>query len=58
MSDEVLSYPRRDGHFVLYADSSTTGSGQVLCQVQDGQERVIAFNGNRYSKAQRAMDDF
>ena len=58
MSDEVLSYPRRDGHFVLYTDSSTTGSGQVLCQVQDGQERVIAFNGNRYSKAQRRWTIF
>ena len=53
MSDQVLSYPRKGGEFVLYTDSSTTGSGQVLCQVQDGAERVIAFSGNRYSKAQR-----
>ena len=58
MSDQVLSYPCRDGRFVLYTDSSTTGSGQVLCQVQDGQEHVIAFNGNRYSKAQRRWTIF
>ena len=53
LSDRVLSYPRKGGQFVLYTDSSTTGSGQILCQVQDGVERVIAFSGNRYSKAQR-----
>ena len=58
MSDQVLSYPCRDGRFVLCTDSSTTGSGQVLCQVQDGQEHVIAFNGNRYSKAQRRWTIF
>lgn len=54
----VLSYPRRDLPFVLYTDSSTTGSGQILCQVQDGQERVIAFAGSRYSRAQRKWTIF
>ena len=50
----ILSYPRRDCPFVLYTDSSSTGSGQVLAQIfPDGEERVIAFGGNRYSRAQR-----
>ena len=51
LSDRVLSYPRKDCPFVLYTDSSTTGSGQILSQIQDGEERVIAFNGSRYSRA-------
>lgn len=58
MSDKVLSYPRRDGQFILYTDSSTTGSGQILCQLQDGEERVIAYSGNRYSRAQRKWTIF
>ena len=53
LSDTVLSYPRREGQFILYTDSSITGSGQVLSQIQDGIERVIAYGGSRYSKAQR-----
>ena len=28
------------------------GSGQILCQIKDGEEKVIAFNGSKYSKAQ------
>ena len=37
---------------MLYTDSSTVGSGQILCQIQNGVEKVIAFNGSKYSKAQ------
>ena len=40
MSDQVLCYPRKGGEFILYTDSSTTGSGQILCQAQGGAERV------------------
>ena len=53
LKSEILSYPRRDCPFILYTYSSTTGAGQILTQIQDGVERVIAFNGSRYSKAQR-----
>ena len=53
LSNRVLAYPTRDGsRFVLYTDSSTVGSGQILCQIKDGEEKVIAFNGSKYSKAQ------
>ena len=58
LSERVLSYPRRDCPFVLYTDSSSTGSGQILSQIQDGEERVIAFNGSRYSRAQRKWTIF
>ena len=57
-NDTVLSYPRRDCPFILYTDSSSTGSGQILCQIQDGTERVIAYNGSRYSRSQRKWTIF
>ena len=49
---QVLAYPTREDRFVLYTDSSSVGSGQVLCQIQNGEEKVIAFNGSKYSKPQ------
>lgn len=58
MSGEVLSYPRRGCPFLLYTDSSTAASGQILTQIIDGQERVIAYNGARYNKAQRKWTIF
>ena len=55
----ILSYPRRDCPFLLYTDSSSTGSGQVLARIfPDGEERVIAYGGNRYSRAQRKWTIF
>ena len=58
LNGQALSYPRKDGRFLLYTDSSTSGSGQILCQIQDGTERVIAFGGSRYSRAQRKWTVF
>ena len=52
LSGRVLAYPSRDDPFILYTDSSTVGSGQVLCQLQGGAEKVIAFNGSKYNKTQ------
>ena len=52
LSGRVLAYPTRDDPFIIYTDSSMVGSGQVLCQVQGGVERVIAFNGSKYNKMQ------
>lgn len=52
LSGRILAYPTRDDPFVLYTDSSTVGSGQILCQIQHGVEKVIAFNGAKYSRAQ------
>ena len=55
LSDRVLAYPSKaeNDRFVLYTDSSTVGSGQVLCQIQNGAEQVIAFSGSKYNKHQR-----
>ena len=54
LSNRVLAYPTRGNNdrFILYTDSSTVGSGQILCQVQNGVEKVIAFNGSKYSMSQ------
>ena len=43
MSSSVLSYPRKEGEFVLDTDASSFSVGAVLSQVQDGEERVIAY---------------
>ena len=53
LSNRVLAYlTRANDRFILYTDSSIVGSGESLCQVQNGIERVIAFNGSKYSKSQ------
>ncbi|MBJ5510303.1 hypothetical protein JGG51_24280, partial [Salmonella enterica subsp. enterica serovar Meleagridis] len=39
----VLAYPRPDQLFILDSDASNTGTGTVLSQVHDGQEKVIAY---------------
>lgn len=53
LSSPVLAYPRRDDRFILYSDSSLAGSGQVLTQIQDGEERIIAYSGSKYNRHQR-----
>jgi hypothetical protein len=39
----ILAYPNETDSFVLDTDASATGIGAVLSQVQNGQERVIAY---------------
>ena len=39
----VLSYPSSNGKFILDTDANNNGIGVVLSQLQDGQERVIAY---------------
>ena len=43
VSSSVLSYPRREGEFILDTDASGFSVGAVLSQIQDGEERVIAY---------------
>jgi hypothetical protein len=39
----ILGLPREEGRFILDTDASDTCIGAVLSQVQDGEERVIAY---------------
>ena len=49
----ILSYPDYTKSFVLYTDASINGLGAVLCQEQDGKERVISYGSRGLSKAER-----
>ena len=49
----ILVYPRDQGEFVLDTDASNFGIGAVLSQVQDGEERVIAYASRTLTKPER-----
>ena len=53
VSSPVLAQPRHDGQFILDTDASMVGIGAVLSQMQDGQERVVAYSSRRLSDAER-----
>ena len=53
VNSPVLGYPRNEGLFILDTDASLYGSGAVLSQIQDGQEKVIAYGSKSLSKTQR-----
>lgn len=46
----ILAYPDHALQFILDTDASQVGTGAVLSQVQDGQERVVAYYSKMYSK--------
>ncbi|XP_033228351.1 uncharacterized protein LOC117180119 [Belonocnema kinseyi] len=56
-SAPILAYPSfgdiEKNPFDLQTDNSATGVGMVLTQVQDGQEKVIAFASRTLSTAER-----
>lgn len=49
----ILARPDFDKPFQLQTDASDTGLGAVLTQIQDGEERVIAFCSRALSPAER-----
>ena len=49
----ILAYPEPEGKFVLDTDASGVGIGAVLSQVQNGEERVIAYASRALSKPER-----
>ena len=42
-SAPILGFPREEGLWYLDTDASDVGTGVVLSQIQDGEERVIAY---------------
>ena len=52
-SPPILVYPNPDVPFILDTDASDYGIGAVLSQVQDGEERVVAYGSQALSKQER-----
>jgi len=48
----ILAYPTRDDKFILDTDASAYGIGGVLSQIQNGQEKVIAYASKTLSSSQ------
>ena len=49
----ILGYPDFSQEFILHTDASATALGAVLCQAQNGQERVISYWSRQLSKPER-----
>ena len=49
----ILGYPLSDGEFLLDTDASNTGIGAVLSQLQNGQERVVAYYSRALTRPER-----
>lgn len=49
----ILAYPEPDGQMVLDTDASNFAVGAVLSQIQNGQEKVIAYASKTFKKAER-----
>ena len=49
----VLAYPDYTQPFIVDTDASNVGTGAVLGQVQDGEERVIAYYSKSLSKEEQ-----
>ena len=52
-TSSILAMPSDEGRYVLDTDASETSIGGVLSQVQNGEERVIAYASRTYNKAER-----
>ena len=52
-SAPILGYPMAEGQYILDTDASNFAIGGVLSQVQDGEERVIAYGSKSLKKAER-----
>ena len=49
----ILAFPNETDKFILDTDASAFGIGGVLSQVQNGEERVIAYGSRVLNKAER-----
>jgi hypothetical protein len=48
-----LAFPKPELEFILDTDASDTGMGAVLSQIQEGNERVIAYASKSLGKAEK-----
>ncbi len=53
ISAPVLAYPNREEEFILDTDCSAYAAGAVLSQIQNGEERPIAYSSKTLNKSQR-----
>ena len=53
MKSPIMAYPNDEGEYILDTDASDVGIGAVLSQVQDNQEKVIAYGSRTLNKAER-----
>ena len=51
----ILAYPTAEGHFILDTDGSNSGMGAVLSQIQNGEEKVIAYYSKCFSKTEKII---
>ena len=49
----VMAYPLTDSPFILDTDASDTAIGAVLSQIQNGEEKVVAYASRSMNKAER-----
>ena len=48
----VMAYPRDEGGYILDTDACDVSIGAALSQIQDGQEKVIAYGSRKLNKAE------
>lgn len=53
LSPAVMAHPMSEGLFILDTDASDFAIGAVLSQIQNGEERVIAFGSKTLSKTEK-----
>lgn len=53
ITSPILSYPMEEGEYILDTDASGNGIGGVLSQIQNGQEKVIAYSSKTLNESQR-----
>ena len=49
----VLSLPANEGTYILDCDASDHGIGAALHQIQDGEEKVLAYGSRLYGKCEK-----
>jgi hypothetical protein len=54
MSSPILAFPTADEYFILDTDACDTALAGILSQVQNGEEKVIAYYSRCFSRSERS----